>query len=429
MTRSPDVPLKDEQTEIAVLGYYLVRGLDGFQAWPGRAVDFTPGPRRSTYEAMERLAARGEPIELPTVHAELARDELTAPISGSQLAFYAEAATTSPRMLLARLRDLTTRRTLAQVCEWGGHAAHDPERATDAIVERMLEQLAQVTASVGRLDDAPELPTLERKWLEERARAEGGQVSVQTGFVDLDRMLLGELPRGEVVVVGARPGVGKTVFTFQQALSAAGGQAHVLFCSAEMGWSQLVARAKTWRTGINLQHLLGHEPLSAADLAILRRDPLPPARVFDRAGMTTGDIRAVVARYAITPRPFDLVVVDHLHHLADRAEAKETRYLQVGRMIASLKEMAKAHNCVVVVAAQLNREAADREPTLADLRDAGTIEEYASIVLLLHRTEKVKTECEVRVAKHRNGPTGLVRLYFDPSRMHFRNFEGPRTGR
>ena len=68
-------------------------------------------------------------------------------------------------------------------------------------------------------------------------------------------------------------------------------------------------------------------------------------------------------------------------------------------------------------------DAADRAPTLADIRDAGTIEEYASIVLLLHRTDKAKTECEVRIAKHRNGPTGLVKLYFDPERLRFRDFE------
>jgi replicative DNA helicase len=427
VTARADIPLVDEQTEIAVLGYYLVRGLEGFHSWPGRAVDFTPGLRRAIFEAMERLASRGEAIELPTVHAELARDQLTAPISATLVANYAEAAATSPGMLLARLRDLTTRRTLVRACEWGRHAAQDGGQSADATVARMLEQLAQVTASVGRLDDAPELPTLEPKWLEERERPKSSQISVQMGLVDLDRVLLGELPRGEVVVVGARPGVGKTVFTFQQALSAAGGRAHVLFCSAEMGWPQLVARAKTWQTGIALHRLLGREPLSAADLAVLRRELLPPVRVFDRAGMTTGDTRAVVARYALTPRPFDLVVVDHLHHLADRAEAGETRYLQVGRMIAALKEMAKTYGCVVVVAAQLNRDAADRAPTLADLRDAGTIEEYASIVLLLHRTEKMKTECEVRIAKNRNGPTGLVRLYFDPLRMHFRNFESPGT--
>jgi replicative DNA helicase len=316
---------------------------------------------------------------------------------------------------------------LAQVCEWGRHAADDQKQAADEIIARMLEQLAQVTAIVGRLDDAPELPTLEREWLASHEHPQGSRISVETGFVDLDRGLLGELPRGEIVVVGGRPGVGKTVFTFQQALSAAGTGAHVLFCSAEMGWPQLVARAKTWQTGVPLHRLLGRGPLSTVDLATLREQALPPVRVFDKAAMTTGDIRALVARYALTPRPFDLVVVDHLHHLADRADARETRYLQVSRMIEALKCVAKAHRCVLVVAAQLNRNAADRAPTIADLRDAGTIEEFANIVLLLHRPEKKKNECEVRVAKNRNGPVGLIKLYFDDSRVQFRDFERPET--
>jgi replicative DNA helicase len=96
-------------------------------------------------------------------------------------------------------------------------------------------------------------------------------------------------------------------------------------------------------------------------------------------------------------------------------------------MIEALKGVAKAHRCVLVVAAQLNRNAADRAPTIADLRDAGTIEEFANIVLLLHRPETKKNECEVRVAKNRNGPVGLIKLHFDDSRVQFRDFERPET--
>jgi replicative DNA helicase len=423
-------PLVDEQTEVATLGYYLVRGLEGFQAWPARAFDFMPGPRRATYEAIERLAARGEAIELPTVHAELlTHDQLTPPISAVVLADYAEAAATSPGMLLDRLRDLTARRLLARACEWGQHAAHDPAQTADATVEYLLGQLAQVTATVARLDDAPELPTLEQQWLAARESGDAsGLVSVRSDFVDLDH-LLGDLPRGEVVIVGARPGVGKSVFTFQHALHAARAGAHVLFASAEMTWEELVARAETWQTGVPLRRLLGRGPLVPEDMIALRQEALPPVRIFDKAAMTTGDIRALVARYALTPRPFDLVAVDHLHHLVDPATVRETRYVQVSRMIAALKDVAKAHRCVVMVACQLNRDAADQAPTLANLRDTGTIEEVASIVLLLHRAEKTKTECEVRIAKHRNGPCGLVKLYFDADGMQFRDFErreGPR---
>src|SRR5262245_40840549 len=155
MRGSAEQRLADEQTEIAVLGYYLVRGLEGFRAWPARAFDFTPGPRRATYEAMERLAARGDAIELPTVHAELAKDQLTAPISGVVLADYAEQGTASPGRLLARLRDLTARRLLARACEWGRRAAHDTEQTANATVERMLADLGQLTATGSHRDDAP----------------------------------------------------------------------------------------------------------------------------------------------------------------------------------------------------------------------------------------------------------------------------------
>jgi replicative DNA helicase len=266
---------------------------------------------------------------------------------------------------------------------------------------------------------------LERQWLDELERGDvTPRVSIGTGLADLDRYALHDLPRGEVTIVGARAGTGKTAFVFQHACHNAGDAgAHVLFCSAEMTWEQLVARGKAAQTGIALHRLLGRRPLATAEFTLLRAEALEPVRVFDKAAMTTADIRSVVARYACTPRPFDLVVVDHLHHLADAAGAHETRYLQIGRMIAALKTTAKQHGCAMVVAAQLNRDAANRAPTLADLRDSGTIEEFASIVLFLHRREQAPTECEVRIAKHRNGPTGAVTVYFDPARMQFRDLE------
>src|SRR5262249_24066326 len=142
----------------------------------------------------------------------------------------------------------------------------------------------------------------------------------------------------------------------------------------------------------------------------------------DKSAMTTADVRALVARVAVTPTPFALVVVDHLHHLADLPDRGESRYSQVGRMVAALKDIAKAHGCAMLVAAQTNRHAADRVPSLADLRDAGTIEEFASVVLLLHRTEETPAICYVHVAKHRNGPTGRVRLHYDPAHVRFHNF-------
>jgi replicative DNA helicase len=416
--------LIDASAEMAVLGYFMVRGLEGFQNWPARAVYFTAGPRRAVFEAMERLATRGDPIEFPTIHAELERPETHGEVSTEFLLALAETAATTPGALLALLADLALRRALDQTADHLRAAAVDRETEPHAALQRTLDVLARQTAAIARIEDAPELPVLEQQWLAALERGDGAaQVPLQTGLVDLDRSILGDLPRGEVVIVGARTATGKTAFLLQQALHNASAGAHVLFCSAEMTWSQLVARAKTAQTGIPLQRLLRRGPLSMADLAALRAEPLQPVRVCDKAAMTTADVRALAARYAITPRPFDIVYVDHLHHLADRAAAHETRYGQLGRMVASLKDTAKAHGCVLVVAAQLNRDAADRAPTLADIRDAGTIEEYASIVLLLHRTDKAKTECEVRIAKHRNGPTGLVKLYFDPERLRFRDFE------
>jgi replicative DNA helicase len=296
------------------------------------------------------------------------------------------------------------------------------ERPVESI-EKILEALARETAAVGRLEDAPEATALETAWLDALTKGEDPtRRRIVTGLIDLDNISPGDLPRAEVTIAGARTGVGKTALVVQIATHNAARGLHVLVCSAEMTTQQLLARQKAAATGIPLERILRGR-LTAADLARLRGQRLTPARLYDKPAMTTADIRALVARFSVTARPLDLVVVDHLHHLSDPLDRGESRYAQIGRMVAALKDIAKLHGCAMLVAAQLNRQAADREPTLADLRDAGTIEEFASVALLLHRTDDAPTTCQVFIAKHRNGPTGKITLNFDGPCLRFRDGE------
>jgi replicative DNA helicase len=410
------VTLADIGAEAGLLGYYLERGSEGFSEWPVRAFAFTNPQHRAVFNAMERLAERGESIEPLTVLGELQRRN--EGVRAEFLAGLVASAATSGGEVVHILEDLATRRAMVRAGEHLRAAAQDGTELPANSVEKILSALAQETAAVGRLDDAPVATALEAGWLATLDLPEHRD-GITTGLLDLDHRSPGELPRGEVTIVGARTGVGKSAFVAQVAAHNARRGRHVLFASAEMTAAQLLDRYRASAAGVPLERLRTRT-LNSEERRRLETAEFQPVRLFDKAGMTTADIRALVARFAVM-QPLDLIVVDHLHHLADPLERGESRYHQVGRMVASLKESAKRHGCVMVVAAQLNRQAADREPSLADLRDAGTIEEFASVVLLLHRSESDPTICNVDIAKHRNGPRGRVRLYYDAPVLSFRD--------
>jgi replicative DNA helicase len=411
--------LTQPETEAAFLGYLLLRGAEGFFGWPAAPSYFAAGQRRAVFLAIAALAYRGESIEPATVLAETRRQG--SEVRADFLADLVDGAAASGGAVLGILRDLATRRAMGHAAQLAHAAALDGTQEPGVAMDAILTAFARETAALGRLEDAPPAPVLEATWLDRLARGADRRDRIQTGLLDLDDDTPGELPRGEVTIVGARTSIGKTAFVAQVAAWNAAQGRPVLFASAEMTGLQLITRWKAAQNGIRVDQLLRGR-VSAAELAALRAHPLPAMRVYDKAAMTTADIRALVARVAVTAAPVALVAVDHLHHLADPLERGESRYSQVGRMVAALKDVAKAHGCAMLVAAQLNRHAADHVPSLADLRDAGTIEEFASVVLLLHRSEETPTICDVHVAKHRNGPTGRVRLHYDPAHVRFQNF-------
>jgi replicative DNA helicase len=320
------------------------------------------------------------------------------------------------------VEEYATRRAMVSAADELRAAAHaGDERPADSM-DRVLHHLSTRTAALGRHDEAPAAAGLAPAWLARVLDRACGPLPITTGLLDLDHKIPGELPRGEVTIVGARTGIGKSAFLAQIAAHNARLGRRVLVASAEMTTGQLLDRWAAATSRVPLTHIR-QRTLTSDEERRLRQVTFPETlHLFDRPAMTTGHIRALVTRFALEARPLDLVAVDHLHHLADPTERGESRYVQVGRMVAVLKDVAKRHGCVLLVAAQLNRQAADREPTLADLRDAGTIEEFAHLVVFLHRTEEAPAVCQVIVAKHRDGPSGRLRLHYDAPCVRFGNF-------
>lgn len=246
--------------------------------------------------------------------------------------------------------------------------------------------------------------------------------AIATTWVDLDEMLSGGgLRPGHLTVVGARPGVGKSlVATMLAGLTAAHGRG-VYFASVEMSSDELTDRIAAAATGVNLADLtnrnLTDEQIASLRLGLarLRKWPL----TLDDRVTTINDIRRGVRNASRKPGGINLVIVDYLQ-LLSAADTKISRQEQVSGMSRAMKLMAKEFGVPVVLLSQLNRGSTQREnkqPIISDLRESGAVEQDADEIILLHRDDEdadLAGHIQLHLAKNRHGATGYVKLKWQP---------------
>jgi replicative DNA helicase len=252
-----------------------------------------------------------------------------------------------------------------------------------------------------------------------------GITGVPTGFTQLDQLLSGLQP-SDLVIVAARPSMGKTAFALSVAREASRRGKAVGIFSLEMSAQQLVLRLISADAAVGLQALRSGR-LSNAEMheIVTRVDSLMNAQIYidDSAGLSPVEFRAKCRRMKMEHK-IDLVMVDYLQLMhAPKAESRER---EISVISHTLKAVAKELNIPVIALSQLNRtlEArADKRPMLSDLRESGSIEQDADVVMFIHRPEYYKitafedgrsTEniAEIIVGKQRNGPTGDIRLFY-----------------
>jgi replicative DNA helicase len=259
----------------------------------------------------------------------------------------------------------------------------------------------------------------------------GEVVGVPTGFIDLDR-LLGGLQKSDLIIVAARPGIGKTSLLLSMALTAA--RKHnqrVAIFSLEMSAEQLVQRLIASETGID-QHRLRMGDLHDDDWPLFMEATgrLSEAKVWidDTPSLTSLQMRTKCRRlYA--EHGLDLIIIDYLQ-LMQGDFRSENRVQEISNISRNLKSLARELNVPVMAAAQLSRaveQRQDKRPILSDLRESGSIEQDADVVMFIYRDEVYNPEtekkniAEIHIAKHRNGPTGMVELYFRSHLTQFAN--------
>ncbi|MFW6182801.1 MAG: replicative DNA helicase, partial [Chloroflexota bacterium] len=259
-------------------------------------------------------------------------------------------------------------------------------------------------------------------------------IGVPTGYSDIDR-LLGGLNKSDLLIVAARPGMGKTAFQLGMALHA--GMRHgkrVAMFNLEMSGEQLVQRMIAAETRIDSQRLRRgqlHEQEWPIFLEAIGR--LSETRIFidDTPSITPMQLRTKCRRlYA--EHGLDLIMVDYLQ-LMQAERSINNRVQEISEISRGLKGLARELNVPVVTASQLSRameNRQDKRPQLSDLRDSGSIEQDADIVMFIYRDEYYNPEttdrpniAEINVAKHRNGPTGAIDLYWHGKLATFRNLQ------
>jgi replicative DNA helicase len=254
---------------------------------------------------------------------------------------------------------------------------------------------------------------------------------VPTGFIDLDRLLMGLQPSDFIIVAG-RPGMGKTAFMLSAAKNAAQThKKHVAVFSLEMSNEQLVQRLIAQETGIDSQRLRTGK-LSEDEWPLFTQaiEVLSDTRIFldDTPALTPLQLRTKSRRLHLE-FGLDLIVVDYLQLMSSGARS-ENRVQEVSYISRNMKILARELNVPVLAAAQLSRaveQRADKEPQLSDLRESGSLEQDADIVIFIHRPEVYEKDtlkqniAQIKISKHRNGPVGMVELIFRHNLAKFEN--------
>jgi replicative DNA helicase len=269
--------------------------------------------------------------------------------------------------------------------------------------------------------------------LEKLHENKGALRGLPTGFKDLDNMLSG-LQNSDLIILAARPSMGKTTLALDMArMASVNHDKSVVIFSLEMSAQQLVDRMLSAESRVNAWNLRTGRLSSDREFSLLRDslDKLAKAKIYidDQAGNSIVRMKALCRRLK-AEKGLDLIVVDYLQ-LMTTSKNYDSMVNQVTEISRSLKSLAKELDVPVLALSQLSRAVESRggRPRLSDLRDSGSIEQDADVVMFIHREDKGKDEsektniAEILIEKHRNGPVGKVDLYFDEKTTTFLNLE------
>lgn len=389
--------------------------------------DFYRRAHQVIYSTMNDMVEEGCPLDLVTLTERLQFAGKLDEVGGvSYLTELAESVPTTANVdyYAQIVKDKAIFRHLKQV---GAKISKlDDQKVEDAIskAESLVGKISDhyLTGDKDTIKDIDSLMLMVTERLGERIDNKGTIQGLATGFHDLDRVLSG-LHKGDLIIVAARPSMGKTAFALNISSNVINNDKTVVIFSLEMSSSQLIDRLICSIGNINSHSYRSGDLMdSDFDKYAQTLSSLSGKKLFidDKPNMTVSEIKAK-CRKIKRNHGLDLVIIDYLQQIQSESDKNINRNEEIGQISRSLKIMARELDVPVIVLSQLSRaveQRQDKRPMLSDLRDSGSIEQDADVVAFLYRddyyneeTEK-KNIAEVIISKHRNGPVGKVELLF-----------------
>lgn len=404
---------------------------------------FYIGAHQEIFRAALALHAQGSPTDLMCVTAWLQDQGLLDKVGGQgKLTQLVDSIVSAVNIdqYAALIKEKHLRRQLIKATNEVNQMAYDTSRSLEIVLDEAEQQIFSVTqdrASQG-LTATEDILASTFAEIEQRSL---GQVlpGLSCNFYDLDAMTQG-FQRSDLVIVAGRPSMGKTALTLQIARQISEiHQLGVAVFSLEMSKEQLVQRLLSCEAGIDSNYLRAGriqqnqwEPLSRA-IGTLSQLPI---YIDDSPNPSVNELRSNARRLqAERPEGLGMVLIDYLQLMG--SGDSEGRVQEISKITRALKGLARELNVPVVVLSQLSRGVESRtnkRPLMSDLRESGSIEQDADLIILLYRDDYYNPDspergiCELNIAKHRNGPVGTVKLLFEPKLTRFFNLAKPGNG-
>ena len=442
-------PPQSIEAEQSVLGGLMLEN----QRWDDVAEivseqDFSSRPHRSIFSAMRSLVANQFPIDLITLAEHIENEGEGKLDSLGGFAYLAELSKNTPSaaniIAYAQIvRERAVIREMIKVANEITEAGYNPEgRTSDELLDLAESRIFQIAEQRGNKSGGPEniSSILDRTVTKIEAlfqRPHDGVTGVDTGYVDVNKKTAGLQP-SDLIIIAARPSMGKTTFAMNicENVSLTNDKPVMIFI-LEMPTEQLMMRSLASLSRVN-QTSIRTGQLDDEDWARLSGTMgllLEKKNIYidDSSGLTPMDVRSRARRLSREHGGLSLIMIDYLQ-LMRVPSLSDNRTLEIAEISRSLKALAKELNVPVIALSQLNRsleQRADKRPVNSDLRESGSIEQDADLIMFIYRDEvyhensDMKGIAEIIIGKQRNGPIGTVRLTFNGQWSRFDNYGGP----
>jgi replicative DNA helicase len=434
------IPPQHIDSEKAVLGSIMLRKDAMNEVEDVLTPDsFYVEKHKMIFRTMQELGLKNEPIDMLSLSQKLSEQKLLEAIGGNQ--YLAEIVNIVPSSTNVKhyaeiVQKKFVLRSLIEASDFVSELAfEESDDHLDDILDMAEKKMFSVVSSPKNQKFTSLKNALPEAWerLSKLHEHKGELRGVPTGFKDLDTILSG-LQNSDLIILAARPSVGKTTLALDIArMSATIHDKSVGIFSLEMSSQQLVDRMLAAESRVNAWNLRTGRLTADKEFSQLRDslDKLSKAKIYidDQPGNSIVRMKAISRRLK-AEKGLDLIIVDYLQ-LMTTSKNYDSMVNQVTEISRSLKSLAKELDVPVLALSQLSRAVESRggKPRLSDLRDSGSIEQDADVVMFIHREDKGKDEsektniAEILIEKHRNGPTGKIELYFDEKTTTFLSLE------